>query len=81
MLCNQIAVATAHLITGTMGINVDTRQLSSVVCRGGTSGIGTFAHELGGFIVDGEYSLEEKPGFLPSSASTAKPPLSPQYIN
>lgn len=70
----QIAVATAHLITETMGINVDTKQLSSVVCRGGTSGIGTFAHELGGFIVDGGHSLEEKPGFLPSSASTAKPP-------
>lgn len=70
----QIAVATAHLITETMGIKANSRQLSSVVCRGGTSGIGTYAHELGGFIVEGGHSLEEKPGFLPSSASTAKPP-------
>ena len=69
----QIAVSTAHLITATMGIEADSRQLSSIVGRGGTSGIGTYTHDLGGFIVDGGHSLEEKPGFLPSGASKAKP--------
>lgn len=70
----QIAVATAHLMTETMGLKFNSRELSTMVGRGGTSGIGTFAHEFGGLIVDGGHSLEEKPGFLPSSASTAKPP-------
>ena len=70
---NQIAVSTAHLITETMGIEIASRELSSIVGRGGTSGIGTFTHDLGGFIVDGGHSVEEKPGFLPSGASKAKP--------
>ena len=69
----QIAVSTAHLITETMGIEIASRELSSIVGRGGTSGIGTFTHDLGGFIVDGGHSVEEKPGFLPSGASIAKP--------
>ena len=69
----QIAVSTAHLITETMGIEIASRELSSIVGRGGTSGIGTFTHDFGGFIVDGGHSIEEKPGFLPSGASKAKP--------
>lgn len=69
----QIAVSTAHLITETMGIEVESRELSSIVGRGGTSGIGTYTHDLGGFILDGGHSVEEKPGFLPSGASKAKP--------
>ena len=69
----QIAVCTAHLMTETAGLKFTSRELSTMVGRGGTSGIGTFAHDLGGFIVDGGHSLEEKPGFLPSSASKAKP--------
>ena len=69
----QISVCTAHLMTETAGQKYTSRELSTMVGRGGTSGIGTFAHDLGGFIVDGGHSLEEKPGFLPSSASKAKP--------
>ena len=69
----QIAVSTAHLITETMGIEVESRELSAVVGRGGTSGIGTYTHDLGGFILDGGHSKEEKPLFLPSGASQAKP--------
>ena len=61
----QIAVSTAHLITETMGIEVESRELSSIVGRGGTSGIGTYTHDLGGFILDGGHSKEEKPLFLP----------------
>lgn len=69
----QIAVSTAHLIAETMGIQVESRQLSYIVGRGGTSGIGTYTHDLGGFIVDGGHSIDEKSGFLPSGASKAKP--------
>ena len=69
----QIAVSTAHLITELMGIEVASRELSTIVGRGGTSGIGTYIHDLGGFIVDGGHSKEEKPLFLPSGASKAKP--------
>ena len=64
----QIAVSTAHLITETVGIEVESRELSAIVGRGGTSG-----HDLGGFILDGGHSKEEKPLFLPSGASQAKP--------
>ena len=60
-------------MTAPAGLEFSSRELSTMVGRGGTSGIGTFAHDLGGFIVDGGHSLEEKPGFLPSSASKAKP--------
>ena len=49
----QIAVCTAHLMTETAGLKFSSRELSTMVGRGGTSGIGTFAHDLGGFIVDG----------------------------
>ncbi|MCI6994446.1 beta-ribofuranosylaminobenzene 5'-phosphate synthase [uncultured Methanobrevibacter sp.] len=69
----QIAISTAHLITETMGIEVESRIISSIVGRGGTSGIGTYTHDLGGFILDGGHSKEEKPLFLPSGASQAKP--------
>ena len=69
----QIAVSTAHLITETMGIEIESRELSTIVGRGGTSGIGTYTHDLGGFILDGGHSKEEKPLFLPSGASKAKP--------
>ena len=71
----QIALATAKLITETVGISgVEGKELSTIVGRGGTSGIGTYVNELGGLIVDGGHSLKEKPGFLPSGASKASPP-------
>ena len=70
----QIAISTAHLITETMGIEIESRLLSSIVGRGGTSGIGTYGFEDGGFIADGGHSLKEKATFLPSSASSACPP-------
>ncbi|MCQ2978033.1 MAG: hypothetical protein MJ232_08470 [archaeon] len=70
----QIALATAKLITETEGIEADSVELSTIVGRGGTSGIGTYCFETGGFIADGGHSLKEKSGFLPSSASNACPP-------
>lgn len=71
----QIALSTAKLITETMGIEADAHKLAQIVGRGGTSGIGTCSFENGGFIVDGGHSLTEKSSFLPSSASSANPPL------
>lgn len=70
----QIALATAKLITETAGIKATSVELSTIVGRGGTSGIGTYCFDNGGFIADGGHSLKEKSGFLPSSASTASPP-------
>ncbi|MGI6447647.1 MAG: beta-ribofuranosylaminobenzene 5'-phosphate synthase [Methanobrevibacter boviskoreani] len=70
----QTALATGKLITEMKGIHENSVQLASVVGRGGTSGIGTFSFDYGGFIVDGGHSLKEKGSFLPSSASNVRPP-------
>ena len=70
----QIALAAAKLICETVGIEKTSVELSSIVGRGGTSGIGTYGFEDGGFIADGGHSLKEKATFLPSSASSACPP-------
>lgn len=70
----QIALATAKIITVLNGIEVPAVELSTIAGRGGTSGIGTFAFDNGGFIVDGGHSKVEKPEFLPSAVSPAKPP-------
>ncbi len=67
----SLAVATAFNELYDLGFSV--RELAYLVGRGGTSGIGVAAFEFGGFIVDGGHSKKEKPEFLPSSASKAKP--------
>jgi beta-ribofuranosylaminobenzene 5'-phosphate synthase len=48
-------------------------ELASLAGRGGTSGIGVAAYEHGGFILDGGHSSLEKPDFMPSHYSNAKP--------
>lgn len=70
----QMALSTAKIITETIGRHENSVKLASIVGRGGTSGIGTFSFDYGGFIVDGGHSLKEKGSFLPSSASHARPP-------
>lgn len=70
----QIALATAKLITETLDISCNAKQLSSIVGRGGTSGVGTFCFENGGFVIDGGHSLREKSKYLPYSESNAEPP-------
>ncbi|MCL2156683.1 MAG: beta-ribofuranosylaminobenzene 5'-phosphate synthase [Methanobrevibacter sp.] len=70
----QISLATAKLICEHIGENLNGVELGNIVERGGTSGVGIFSFDHGGFIVDGGHSLEEKGTFLPSSASPAKPP-------
>ncbi|MDR0900700.1 MAG: hypothetical protein LBM26_03480, partial [Methanobrevibacter sp.] len=53
---------------------INSSKLGEIIGRGGTSGIGIFSFEHGGFIVDGGHNLKEKGTFLPSAASPAKPP-------
>ncbi len=60
------------------GFTVPVEELSRIVGRGGTSGIGTAAFSSGGLIIDGGHSFGvsgEKTGFRPSSASPGiRPP-------
>jgi len=70
----QISLATAKLICEHIGEDLKANELANIVGRGGTSGVGIFSFDYGGFIVDGGHNLEEKGTFLPSAASPAKPP-------
>jgi len=70
----QISLAVGKLISDSAGQQLDAPQIASIVGRGGTSGIGVASFAKGGFIVDAGHHQREKPGFLPSSASTASPP-------
>lgn len=71
----QIALSTAKIISEYSNHPSNSLELSTIVGRGGTSGIGTFAFDKGGFIVDAGRSVKEKHSFLPSSASNVRPPL------
>ncbi|MDR1820560.1 MAG: hypothetical protein LBR15_09995 [Methanobrevibacter sp.] len=55
--------------------SINSYSLGKILKRGGTSGIGTFSFDYGGFILDGGHNLNDKEKFLPSSASSAKPPV------
>ena len=70
----QIALSAGKLITEHIGQEANGHTLGKITGRGGTSGIGVFAFDYGGFIVDGGHSRKEKTSFLPSSASKASPP-------
>ncbi len=69
----QVSLAVARALSDIYGVKADTEELAYAVGRGGTSGIGTAAFERGGFILDGGHSTKEKPYFLPSRASRARP--------
>ena len=70
----QIALATAKLMTEHAGLHLSSVELAKIVGRAGTSGIGTYGFDLGGFIVDGGHSKKQKKDFMPSSASEPIPP-------
>lgn len=70
----QISLATAKLICEHIGEDLTGVELGNILGRGGTSGVGIFSFDYGGFIVDGGHNLKEKGTFLPSAASPAKPP-------
>ncbi|MGB9938183.1 MAG: beta-ribofuranosylaminobenzene 5'-phosphate synthase [Methanobacterium sp.] len=76
----QISLAVGKLILKLNGHDLSAPEIAKIVGRGGTSGIGVQAFDHGGFIIDGGHSLNEKPDFLPSSASHALPaPLIARY--
>ena len=70
----QLSLAAGKLISLMNDFELSNPEIAKIVGRGGTSGIGTAAFDKGGFIVDGGHNTDEKPGFLPSSASPASPP-------
>lgn len=69
----QLSLAIATAITQLKNIKaITTRDLTKLVGRGGTSGIGWRGFEEGGFILDAGHDFgkgKEKETFLPSSAS------------
>ncbi len=76
----QLSLAVAKLVLNLNDHDMDAWQIAKIVGRGGTSGIGVRAFDHGGFIIDGGHKVDEKPDFLPSSASTAYPaPLIARY--
>ncbi len=73
-LGTQLALGVGQALSKLYKIETSAREIAETLGRGGTSGIGVAAFESGGFILDGGHSAKEKSDFLPSSASTAKPP-------
>lgn len=76
----QISLAAGKIILKLNNMDMPASQIAKIVGRGGTSGIGVRAFDIGGFIIDGGHKVEEKSQFLPSSASLASPaPLITRY--
>lgn len=70
----QAALAAAWGLSKLHRLDLSVPKVAAAVGRGGTSGIGVWAFERGGFLVDGGHSRRVKRGFFPSSASRAPPP-------
>lgn len=76
----QISLAVGKIILKLNNMDMTAPEIAKIVRRGGTSGIGVRAFDHGGFIIDGGHRIDEKPDFLPSSASFASPaPLITRY--
>jgi beta-ribofuranosylaminobenzene 5'-phosphate synthase len=75
----QLSLAIAMAIAKLKNLNTTISDLTKIVERGGTSGIGWKGFDCGGFILDGGHDFgigKEKETFLPSSASfTANPAI------
>lgn len=76
----QMALSTGMIISKIYNRNLDVKTLSDITGRGGTSGIGVYSFEKGGFIIDGGHTFgsgKDKENFAPSSASknVRTPPL------
>ncbi len=73
----QLSLAIATAIAKLKDMEIPTKELTKLVERGGTSGIGWRGFESGGFILDGGHDFgkgKEKETFLPSSASNLADP-------
>ena len=73
----QLSLAIATAIAKLKDRDIPLRELTKLVERGGTSGIGWRGFETGGFILDAGHEFgkgKEKETFLPSSASISADP-------
>lgn len=74
----QLGIAAGKAVSELYSRSATAREIASIINRGGTSGIGTAAFDMGGFIIDGGHSFgpgKEKADFRPSSASKGvRPP-------
>ena len=81
----QLSLAIGTAISKLKDMDIPIEEITKMVERGGTSGIGWRGFETGGFIVDGghDYGIgKEKENFLPSSASgSANPALTISKYN
>lgn len=69
----QAALSAAAAVNKVYGLGRSVRELAVAVGRGGTSGIGVAAFEMGGFILDGGHKFKDKGAFSPSAASHVPP--------
>ena len=74
----QLGIAAGKVLCELYHHEASVREIARAVNRGGTSGIGTAAFDMGGFIIDGGHAFgpgKEKADFRPSSASSGiRPP-------
>lgn len=74
----QLGIAAGKAISELYSRSVTASEIACIINRGGTSGIGTAAFDMGGFIIDGGHSFgpgKDKADFRPSSASKGvRPP-------
>ena len=81
----QLSLAIGTAISKLKNMDIPIEEITKMVERGGTSGIGWRGFETGGFILDGGHDFgigKEKENFLPSSASgSANPALTISKYN
>ncbi len=68
----QLGIAAGKALCELYHQDATVREIAMAVKRGGTSGIGTAAFEMGGFVIDGGHSFgpgKEKANYCPSSAA------------
>jgi beta-ribofuranosylaminobenzene 5'-phosphate synthase len=70
----QLALGILKSILTLEGETRDILEMAEIVGRGGTSGIGLWAFDRGGFVLDAGHSTDDKMTFAPSHYSKAKPP-------
>ncbi|MCG9127189.1 beta-ribofuranosylaminobenzene 5'-phosphate synthase [Candidatus Poribacteria bacterium] len=78
----QLSLAISTAVNELYNLNLTHPELTHLVGRGGTSGIGIAAYKRGGFIVDGGHKYpEQKASFLPSAAveNISPPPILARY--
>ncbi len=70
----QYRLSLARLASEYNHLRYSIQELASIVKRGTTSGVGIYAFQYGGLVLDGGHSLKVKPDLLPSDFSDSPPP-------